>query len=74
MLTILEKHKSGWVGISFAFRRKDIDALIEHLIALKSGQINHFHFRTDDFSKEEGIADVEISLQEENEADNMWIK
>jgi hypothetical protein len=69
-----ETLKDGWVGLTIAVGTQEIEVLIERLRALKSGEIQHFHFRCDDFSADAGVADVEISLKGENECDNMSVE
>lgn len=56
----LKKFESGWVGLSLAVTRGDIDLLIQRLSALKSGDIGHFHLRTNNFDGDPSVADVEI--------------
>ena len=58
----LEKFDSGWVGLSLALNVSEIEALITRLRNLSSGDIGHFHIRNDDFSADEGVADIEISM------------
>ena len=60
--------------MSFALSENDVDALIERLNALKRGETGHFHFRTSDFSKNEGVADVEFSMIGKMESENMTIE
>ena len=69
----LDKFKSGWVGFSLAFSKKEIELLLLRFDELTSGKINHFHLRNDDFSSDEGVADIEISLVGDNEENNMII-
>jgi hypothetical protein len=70
----LESPATGWMSVSFAFRESEIDALIKRLEDLKAGRVGHFHFRNDDFSGAEGVADVELSLMGVDESDNMAIE
>jgi hypothetical protein len=58
----LEKFDSGWVGLSLTLDVSEIEALMIRLQKLSSGEIGHFHIRNDDFSAEEGVADIEISM------------
>jgi hypothetical protein len=66
MKSDLREFKTGWYGVSLAFRADEIVDLIEALNSLKSGKIGHFHFRSD-FSGIGGIADIEISLSGSDE-------
>ncbi len=68
-----EVYESKWIGISLELNPVEIDKLIERLTRLKSGGIGHFHFRTDNFLTEPRIADVEISMKESDNGDNMSI-
>lgn len=70
----VDKFKSGWIGISLAFGDEEIEVLIRRLEALKAKEIAHFHLRNNDFSRNAGIADVEISMRGDAEADNLWIE
>ena len=70
----LEKFDSGWVSLTVAIPRKDIDNLIARLQDLKSGSTGHFHFRTDDFSCESGVADIEFSVAGPSEVSNMVLE
>lgn len=69
----LEKFDSGWVGVSLALSTDEIELLLQRLASLKSGDITHFHLRSDDFSPCEGIADIEFCLIGEQEPNNMVI-
>lgn len=66
--------KSGWVGVSLVLQTHEVDALISRLVELKSGTIGHFHFRNNEFSKEPGLADIEISLASGEQDDNLIIE
>lgn len=70
----MDKFKSGWVGLSFALRPTEIDQLTSMLSRLKNRDVGHFHFRNDDFSSQEGVADVEFSVMDEAERDNLKIE
>jgi hypothetical protein len=70
----LDRFESGWVGLEFALSPAEIDVLIERLNELKKGSVGHFHFRTDDFSLETGVADVHIALIGPSESHNMQIE
>ncbi|GHC14359.1 hypothetical protein [Cerasicoccus arenae] len=74
MKSKIEHFSGGLSGISFSFREHEIDLLIERLQALKSRKIGHFHFRSDSFESEQGIADVELSMMGEHEDDEMSIE
>jgi hypothetical protein len=69
----LERFESGWVGVFLALRPGEIDALISWLESLKHGANRHFHLAATDWSGSEGVADLEIGLQGEDEIDNMAI-
>lgn len=73
MIAIIEDFKTGWYGISFELGTEEIDHLISHLQRLKQGEIGHFHFYEDHTVEKNGIADVEFSLKDEHESDNMRI-
>jgi len=73
MNTKLEKFDSGWIGLSIALGKSEIDLLLRRLNQLQSGEIEHFHFRNDDFESEEGVADIEITTIGKEEHDNMAI-
>jgi len=74
MLVVHEQLKNGWLDVFLAFREHEIEKFITNLEDLKSGRINHFHIRRDDFSPNEGIADIEISLLRDEENDNMQVE
>lgn len=69
----VEKFESGWVGLTFALGPDEIDRMIGLLGDLKKGQLGHFHFRCDDLSGTEGIADVEFSVKGAEEVDNLTV-
>jgi hypothetical protein len=69
----LETFDSGWVGLSLALGNEEIDLLLRRLNELKSGDINHFHLRNEDFESKEGMADIEITTMGKNEQNNMTI-
>ena len=74
MISKIEEYSSGWCGIFLRFDSKEIDRLIESLRLLQEGEIGHFHLvNNSDFSDERGIADIEISLKEKEEQDNMQV-
>lgn len=70
----VEKFESGWIGVSLALSSEDIDLLIHGLQELKSRDIDHFHFRNDDFSSDIGIADIEITRMGKEEKSNLTIE
>jgi len=74
MNTRLEKFDSGWVALSLALGEVEIDVLIRRLEELKSGELKHFHIRNDDFSLDEGVSDIEISIAGKGEQNNMMIE
>ncbi len=67
----VEKFSSGWFGIQLRFRPEERDALIEALRALPGS--GHFHLRAifSEVSNAPGIADVEVSIQGDDEVDNL---
>ncbi len=65
MKVTLESFDSGWSAITVEMTPRDIDLLIERLQALRGKQIGHFHWRRDDFSRDQGVADVEFSMDPE---------
>ena len=69
----VERFSSGWVGLALRMRAEERDALIDALRRLPES--GHFHLRAKwETSNEPGIADVEISLQGENEFDNLVLE
>lgn len=74
MKITIDDFKTGWVGLSLAFRPQEIDLFIERLAALRSGNAGHFHCHATDFEGENGVADVEVSLMGEQEVDNLAIE
>jgi len=73
MFARVEKFESGWIGLSLALTKSQIDSLIARLCELKEEKIGHFHIRSDDFSPEIGIADIELSLNTNGSPANMTI-
>lgn len=73
MKTEIEAFKSGWIGIALGISEQEIDLLIERLESLRSGRIQHFHLRRDDFSGDPGIADIEISVMGKNSVHDLEI-
>lgn len=69
----IEAFKTGWFGLHLRFRPEEIDKLIASLQELKAGELEHFHFRRDDWECMPGIADVELSVLGANEQDNMEV-
>ncbi|WP_145170667.1 hypothetical protein [Rubripirellula lacrimiformis] len=74
MNVVLEKFDSGWVGLSLALGRSEIDVLIQKLNELKSGELDHFHFRCDNFDASEGVADFEITTSGAGDVNNLIIE
>ena len=74
MNVTLENFDSGWVGLSIALGRSEIDVLIQRLNDLKSDKLGHFHFRCDDFSAAEGVADIEITTKCDGDVDSLKIQ
>ena len=74
MLGKIEKFDSGWVGISLELTASDIDKLIHRLGDLLNRRIGHFHLRTDDFSMDVGVADIELSLAADESSSNMSVE
>lgn len=69
----IEEFKTGWFGLHLRFRPDEIDKLIANLLELKAGELEHFHFRRDDWDGMPGIADVELSVLGPDELDNMKV-
>jgi hypothetical protein len=69
----MDKFESGWIGVSLAVSRQEIELLIQRLKELHSGTIGHFHLRNEDFLSEEGISDIEITTMGAGESDNMTV-
>lgn len=69
----VETFESGWCGISLALAPDEIELLLRRLAELRSGSVNHFHMRTDDFSPDKGVADIEFTILGEGESNNMSI-
>lgn len=65
---------TGWVSVSLALEPAEVEVLVRRLEELRSGEVAHFHLRTDDFSPDVGVADVEFSLMGSGERDNMRIE
>lgn len=74
MVVLSETHSSGWIGISMALSHEDIDGLIRALEKLKSGELEHFHIRRDEWPDEPMVSDIEISTQGEHEISNMYVE
>ena len=73
MIAEIENYKTGWYGIRLRFDSEEIKKLIESLQLLNEGEFGHFHFENLDFTRKEGIADIEISLKGKDEHDNMSV-
>jgi len=67
-----EDFETGWIQVYLSLKEKDIDALIEMLNALKSNPDSHFHIASD-YQGDRGVGDMEISIQSEDQKDNMQI-
>lgn len=65
--------ENKWPSLSLRLSGKEVDKLIERLTALKDGKIEHFHISETEFKSDSGIADIEVSIKGENEADNTEI-
>ena len=70
----IDKFESGWVGLFIMVKPSEIDLLVSRLIELKSDALDHFHFRTCEYGREPGVADIEISLLGEDQSENMIIE
>lgn len=69
----LNKFPSGWVGMSLTLTDEDINKLVSRLTSLQNGKCGHFHIRRDDLSGEPSVADIEISL-DNNDSGTMNIE
>jgi hypothetical protein len=69
----IEKFDSGWMGISLALGKEEIELFVRRLNKLKAGEIGHFHFRNENFGPDEGVADIEITTIGKDDVDNMVI-
>lgn len=67
----IQQLSTGWVELALRIRPDEIDQLVTLLRGLSSE--SHFHLRAvfGEASDAPGIADVEISLQGDNEVDNL---
>lgn len=68
----LKDFKTGWYGVLMKMQEKEIGTLITMLEKLRKREIGHFHFYSD-YEAERGIGDIEVSMQGEQEPDNMFI-
>jgi len=66
-----ESFGTGWIGLSIALRRDEIDQMILLLQELKRAEFDHFHLSSTDSSANEGVADIEVTTQGEHVPDNM---
>ena len=64
--------KTGWFGICLVLRQKEIAELKECLDQLATGEVDHFHC-SGDCNGPSGIADIEFSMLDDDETDNMKI-
>ena len=68
----MESFESGWIGITAGLRRGEIDQLIDLLADLRDGRLDHFHTHAlFDADSPAMVADIEISLADDDEDDNM---
>ena len=67
----IETFSTGWSQLSLRLRRSDIELLVKALQQLRED--SHFHLRGlfPDGAVPPGVADIEISLQGDAEADNL---
>lgn len=65
----LEDFKTGWYGLTLGLKSHEIDDLILALKSLKKDK-GHFHFRSD-YEGANGVGDIEIFYQTDNEDSNM---
>ncbi|MFD0916678.1 hypothetical protein ACFQ14_09690 [Pseudahrensia aquimaris] len=74
MRTAITDFKTGWYGIGMGFSDVELDRLIDGLQKLKSGEIDHFHFRSTVFETAAGgIADVELFKLSQSDQSDMVI-
>lgn len=63
--------ETGWAGISLVLSIEEIDKFRELLLLLKTGQLNHFHLRRNDWDSGPSIADIEIGIAKPDVPNNM---
>ena len=70
----IERFSSGWSQINLRLRKHEIEAIIAALRRLSVD--SHFHLRAtfDDSSSTNGIADIEVSMQGDEEVDNLTLE
>ena len=73
MKTQLKDFNTGWYGITFGVKERDIDDLIEALKWLKTNTDQHFHLSSD-YEGEQGVGEIEIYVQNESAKDNMHLQ
>ncbi len=68
----LEDWKNGWYGIRLALSPDEIDDLIESLQSIKADPEHHFHLSSD-YKANGGLGDIEVSMKEASQPDNLFI-
>jgi hypothetical protein len=68
----LEDWKNGWFGLRLAASPQEIEQLIAQLQELLKDNGQHFHIGSD-YKAESGLGDVEISVQDPSEPDNLFL-
>jgi hypothetical protein len=66
----IEELTPGWFQLSLRLKLTEIDVLIRTLEILRQRQ-DHFHLMSH-HNEAQGVADIEISIQGDNEIDNMF--
>ncbi len=62
-----------WFDIALALDPAEIEALIRCLRQLQCGELAHFHLTQTAWKGQSGIADIEFSLKDSEDQDNMQI-
>jgi len=70
----IEKFDSGWIGVSLSLAPHEIDLLVERLNALRTGKVDHFHIRQNRWGPSAGVADIEFSLAEAGDTNELTIE
>ena len=70
----IEKFDSGWIGVSLSLAPHEIDLLVDRLKALRAGEVGHFHVRQNRWGPSPGVADIEFSLAEPADNDELTIE
>ena len=69
----IKNFQTGWYGLTVGVNKNDIDTLIKLLTHIKENNDEHFHISSD-YKGENGVGDIEMYIQNENESNNMSIQ